>query len=369
MASPPRATQRPKTLVAHGHERIDPYFWLRDREDPAVLAYLQAENEFTDSALAPLADLRQSLFEEMKARILETDMSVPSRRGPWWYYGRTEEGKNYAIHCRRPAGAPEELPPAGEAGDAEEILLDENVLAEGHDYFAVGSASVSPDHRQLAYATDTEGNEQYQLHFRTLGGDDVAPEIVPNVSYGLAWSNDATVIFYVRFDEAQRPYQLWRHTLGGDPAADTLVLEEGDRRFSLGTARTRDDAFIMVSLHSTNTTEWLAIPADDPTAPPAVVMARREGVEYGLDHVGGSGGGWFVALTNDDALDFRVLCAADDHLGTASGWTEIVAERPGVRIEDVDAFARSSCSASAPTPRPRCASSPSMPPARSARPT
>ena len=150
MASPPTAPQRPHVITAHGDERQDPWFWLRDREDPEVLAYLEAENAYTDAETAPLADLRERLFEEMKARIKETDMSVPARRGPWWYYSRTEEGKSYAIHCRRPARGRDELPPAGEPGDEEQILLDENREAEGSEYFAVGGAVVSHDHRWLA---------------------------------------------------------------------------------------------------------------------------------------------------------------------------------------------------------------------------
>jgi oligopeptidase B len=339
MASPPRAEQRPHALISHGDERSDPWFWLNDREDPAVLAYLEAENAFTDESLAPLTPLRETLFAEMKARILETDMSVPSRRGPWWYYGRTEEGQNYAIHCRRPAGPPNELPPAGEAGLDEVILLNENILAEGHDYFAVGTAVVSPDHAMLAYASDTEGAEHYQLHFRTLLGHQDAPEVVSEVGYGLAWSSDCTVVFYVRFDEAQRPHQLWRHQLGTNPSQDVLVLEEEDRRFSLGTGRTRDGAFVMIGLHSTNTTEWLAIAADDPTASPQVIIPRREGIEYGVDHMAGPEGepGWFIVLTNDGAQDFRVLAASDD-AGAEATWQEIVPLRANVRIEDVDAF-------------------------------
>ncbi|MGP0029085.1 MAG: S9 family peptidase [Acidimicrobiales bacterium] len=340
----PRAPQRPHVLVAHGHERQDPWYWLREREDPGTLAYLEAENAHTEQALAHLAGLRTALFEEMKARILETDVSVPSRRGPWWYYTRTEEGKNYAIHCRRPAGSPGELPPAGEPGADEVVLLDENALAEGHDYFAVGTAVVSPDHAVLAYGADTEGAEHYELRFRSLGPEGsagAAPEAVPDTGYGLAFSSDSSVVFYVRFDEALRPHQLWRHRLGSDPAHDTLILEERDRRFSLGTGRTRDGAFVMVSLHSTNTTEWLAIPADEPAAAPRVVIPRREGVEYAVDHLSrpGRGGGWFVALTNEEAQDFRVLATPDPHMGATEGWREIVPHRAGVRIEDVDAFA------------------------------
>ncbi len=343
MPTPPSAPQRPHTITAHGHERQDPWFWLRERDDPEVTAYLEAENGFTDEALAPLDGLRETLFEEMKARIQETDMSVPSRRGPWWYYGRTEKGKAYGIHCRRPAGEPGEFPPAGEPGGAEQILLDENALAEGHGYFQVGAAAVSPDHKWLAFSTDTLGNEQYTLQFRPLAGDvdaGTAIEQVPDTSYGLAWSKDTSTIFYVRLDEAMRPHQLWRHQLGADPAGDVLVYEEEDRRFSLGTGMTRDEAYVLVSLHSTNTTEWLAIPTGDPTVAPLAVIPRREGLEYAVDHLtpGGDAPGWFIVLLNDTGQDFRVIAIPDAELGAGTEWREVVAHRPGVRLEDVDAF-------------------------------
>jgi len=344
MESPPRAAERPHTLTSFGHDREDPWYWLRERDDPEVRDHLEAENAYTEEVLAPLDGLRSTLFEEMKARILETDMSVAARRGAWWYYGRTEEGKNYGIHCRRPAAGGDELPPAGEPGADEQILLDENVLAEGHEYFAVGTAVVSPDHSMLAYGTDTAGDERYELRFRSLDGgtpSDRAPEMVPDTGYGLAWASGSTTVFYVRLDEAMRPYQLWRHELGTDPARDVLVFQEDDRRFSLGTGRTRDGAFVLVALHSTNTTEWLAIPAGDPTAAPRVLLPRREGREYAVDHLtpaGAGGPGWFVVLTNEDALDFRLIAAPDQDLGTTREWREIVPHRPGVRVEDVDAF-------------------------------
>jgi oligopeptidase B len=340
-APPPSAPRRPHAVTAHGDTREDPWYWMREREDPEVLAYLTAENEYTEGALAPLSGLRGELFEEMKARIKETDMSVPTRRGPWWYYSRTEEGRDYAIHCRRPARELGELPPAGEPGEEEQILLDENALAAGSDYFAVGSAAVSHDHQWLAYSTDRAGDEKYELRFRPLDARlaaSSAPEAVPETSYGLAWSADGRVVFYVRMDEAHRPFQLWRHALGSDPADDVLVYEEADRRFSLGTGTTRDEAWVLVTLHSTNTTEYLAIPSDDPLVEPVPVMTRRDGVEYALDHLRSGGSGWFVALTNDEATDFRVVAAPDSALGDSGGWREVVPHRPGVRVEDVDAF-------------------------------
>ena len=342
MVAPPSAPRRPHIVSAHGDDREDPWFWLRERDDPEVLAYLEAENSYTDQETAQLAGLRTELFEEMKARIKETDMSVPARRGPWWYYSRTEEGKDYAIHCRRPARNRDELPPAGEPGGEEQILLDENQLAEGSDYFAVGGAVVSEDHLWLAYATDRTGNEKYELRFLPLDAETApasAAEAVPEVGYGLAWSAGAEFVFYTRLDEAQRPYQLWRHRLGTDPAGDMLVVEEGDRRFSLGTGSTRDAAFVLIGLHSTNTSEWQAIPSDAPLTKPRVLLPRREGVEYTVDHLtpASGGRGWFVVLTNDRARDFRVVAAPDAAPG-ATDWREVVAHRPGVRVEDVDAF-------------------------------
>jgi oligopeptidase B len=359
MASPPIAPRRPHVVTAHGDGREDPWFWLRERDDPEVLSYLHAENAYTEQETSPLLGLRTTLFDEMKARIKETDMSVPARRGPWWYYSRTEEGKDYAIHCRRPARGPDELPPAGEPGGEEQVLLDENRLAEGSEYFALGGAVVSQDHNWLAYATDRIGNEKYELRFLPLDADTspaLAAESVPDVGYGLAWSAATDYVFYVRLDEAQRPFQLWRHRLGSDPAGDVLVHEEPDRRFALGAGSTRDAAFVLIGLHSTNTTEWLSIPSVSPLAEPAMVMPRREGIEYAIDHLpsartspgtvsrsasadsGHSADppGWFVALTNEDAKDFRVLASPDS--GEPS-WRELVPHRPGVRVEDVDAFA------------------------------
>ncbi len=355
MAGPPLAPRRPHIVTAHGDGREDPWFWLRDRDDPEVLTYLEAENAYTAQETAPLTGLQTTLFEEMKSRIKETDMSVPARRGPWWYYTRTEEGKDYAIHCRRPARGPDELPPAGEPGGEEQVILDENRLAEGSEYFALGGAVVSHDHDWLAYATDRLGNEKYELRFLPLDAEispATAAESVLDVGYGLAWSAETDYVFYVRLDEAQRPFQVWRHHLGSDPQGDVLVFEEPDRRFGLGTGSTRDAAFVLIGLHSTNTTEWLSIPSATPLSEPTVVMPRREGIEYAVDHLsrapGGSGNpdgdgsaggppapGWFVALTNEDAKDFRVLAAPD----SGGEWRELVPHRPGVRVEDVDAFA------------------------------
>ncbi len=348
--------RRPQVLEAHGDRREDDWYWLRDRDDPAVLAHLEAENAYTAAVLAPLSDRRQALYQEMVARIEETDLSVPVRRGPWWYYHRTIEGKNYPVHCRRPvgpAGAAEDPPTDAAPGPDEQVVLDENALAEGHDYLQVGNLAVSPDHRLVAYAVDTSGRELFDLRFAVLApaedelGSGAPPagglvagapaEHVPDTYYGLAWANDNATVFYTRVDTAMRPFQLWRHRLGTDPSADELVLEEADERFTLGVGRTKDDHYVVVGLQSTSTSEVWVIPADDPWSPARLVESRRQKVEYRVEHHRGAA--VFVILTNDGAEDFRVMVADDRHPGR-DRWREVIGHRPGTRVDDVDVFDR-----------------------------
>ena len=347
-------------LVAHGDTRTDDWFWLRDRDDPAVIAYLEAENAYTEEATARTRALQDALYDEMVARIEETDLSVPVRKGPWLYYGRTLEGSNYAIHCRRPAvpgspavpadgaGAPADggtgpPPTAPDAAPADEqVLLDENRLAAGHDYFAVGNLEVSPDHRWLLYSTDTSGGERYTMRFVDLEGGEVAPEWIEDTSYGSAWANDNATVFYVRVDEAMRPYQLWRHRVGTDPSGDVLVYEEADDRFYLGVGRTRDERYILVGLDSKMTSEVWFLDADHPEGELTVVEPRRQGVEYSVDHDRGDPSrgraSRFLIVTNDGAEDFRLMEAPESTPGRRH-WSEVVPARDDVRLDGVDAFA------------------------------
>jgi oligopeptidase B len=348
--APPLPERRPVRLEAHGDVRVDDWYWLRDRDDPAVLAHLEAENAYTVAATARTEPLRQRLYEEIVARIAETDLSVPVRKGPWWYYARTVEGLDYPVHCRRPAqpdddgaGDPPRPPGPGEDPDPDEqVLLDENVLASGHDYFALGNLSVSPDHQWLAYSVDTTGGERYRMRFRRLDTGEESPESLEDTSYGVAWANDNETVFVVRVDEAMRPYQLWRHVVGTDPEEDVLVHEEPDERFYLGVGRTRDDAYIICSLDSKITSEVWVLDADAPGTAFTVVEPRRHGIEYGVDHVRGDPDrdlpGRFLIVTNDGAEDFRLVEAPDDQPGRAS-WLEVLPSRPGVRLEGVDPFA------------------------------
>ncbi len=342
VAPPPVPERRPVELEAHGDVRVDEWYWLRDRDDPAVIDHLRAENAHTEAATAHTSALQEALYDEIVARIEETDLSVPSRKGPWSYYHRTEEGRQYGIHCRRPAAGAgaEELPAPGSPPPADEqVILDENVLAEGHEYFALGNLSVSPDHRWLVYSTDVTGGERYTLRILDLATGQLAPEAVEDTSYGCAWFDDNATILYVRVDEAMRPHQLWRHRVGTDPAGDTLVMEEPDEHFFLGVGRTRDDRFVVCSLDSKTTSEVHVLEADRPEGAFRPLAARRPGIEYHLEHDrdGRDGAGRFLVTTNEEAPDFRLLDAPDGP-ADPSTWTEVLPHRPGVRLEGVDAF-------------------------------
>jgi oligopeptidase B len=336
---PPTAPRRPTVLETHGDRRVDDWFWLRQRDHPEVLPILRAENAFTERQTAHLAALREGLFAEIKARIVETDLSVPVRKGPWWYYVRTVEGRDYVIHCRLPVEGPGSdgtTPPSLSSAERphEEILLDENVLAESQSYLDVANLAVSPGHTRLAYATDTTGDEHFTLRVRDLqtGGD--LGDLIEGTSYGVAWANDDTTIFYTRPDAANRPYQLWRHRVGSPAEEDVLVLEEADERFHLGVGRTKDGEYVVVEIHSRITSEIWVIPAARAHAVPAVVEPRTQGIEYGLEHHRGT----FLILTNDGAENFRVVAAPADN-PSRQAWTELIAPRAEVRIEGLDVFA------------------------------
>jgi oligopeptidase B len=336
---PPTAPRHPTVLETHGDRRVDDWFWLRQRDHPEVLPLLRAENAFTERQTAHLAALRERLFTEIKARIVETDLSVPVRKGPWWYYVRTVEGRDYVIHCRLPVEGPGRdatTPPSPSSGERpdEQVLLDENVLAESQNYLDVANLAVSPGHTRLVYATDTTGDEHFTLRVRDLQTGDDLGDLIEGTSYGVAWANDEATIFYTRPDAANRPYQLWRHRVGSPAEEDDLVFEEADERFHLGVGRTKDGEYVAVEIHSRITSEIWVIPAARPRAAPAVVEPRNQGIEYGLEHHRGT----FLILTNDGAENFRVVAAPADN-PSRQAWTELIAPRADVRIEGLDVFA------------------------------
>lgn len=334
MPTPPRVTPQPVTLSHHGHDRIDPYYWLNQRTNDDVLQHLRAENEYYRERLTPLSELSSTIFEEIKARIDETDLSVPVRRGPWWYFDRTIEGLDYPISVRTPAV--NDTPPVvlpGPVGDNEQVVLDENEIARGHDFCSIGVLSVSPDHQWVAVGVDFEGNERHRLTVRSLGDLESPRDEIDDVYYGFAWANDNEHFFYTRVDDAMRPWQVWRHRMGTKD--DVLVFQEDDARFNVGVQRTRDGAFILVTTNSSSTTETHLIRADDPTTEREIFEARRTGIEYGLEHtISTTGTPWWLKITNEDATDFRLLARSE----SSDAWREIIGERPGCRLDGVDAF-------------------------------
>jgi len=317
----PSAKIVPKEITLHGDARVDDYFWLRDRSDPNVIPYLEAENRYTEDVMASSKPLQETLYKEILRRIQETDISVPVKRDEYFYYTRTEEGKAYSIQSRKRGGL-----------DAlEEILLDSNALAEGQAYFRLGNFAVSPDHRLLAYSVDLEGDESYTIHVKDLVKGQLLPDRIENTYYTLEWANDNRTFFYTVLDAAKRPYRAFRHELGG--ATDTLVYQEDDGRFNLGLAKTRSRRFIFIELASPLTSELRYLEADHPRGEFRVLLPRRQGVEYDASHHGDS----FYIRTNDQAKNFRLM-RTPVASPSDTNWHEVIPARAGVTIEGVDSF-------------------------------
>jgi oligopeptidase B len=318
--APPVAERRPVETTLHGRTLVDPYAWLRGKEKPEVIAYLEAENRYTDAVMKPTEGLREKLYQELLARIKQTDLTVPARRDDYWYYSRTEEGRQYPILCRR----------KGSAEGPEEVLLDVNALAQGHGYFQLGGYQVSPDHGKVAYLADTTGYEAFTLRVKDLASGRTLPDTIENLSFGLAWANDNKTLFYVTPDAAKRPYRLKRHLLGANPATDAVVYEEPDQAFTLGIGRTRSDTYLVLTSGATTTSEVRVLEADRPDGPFRLVQPRAAGIEYYLDHHGDR----FYLRTNLGAKEFRVVSAPVATPGKEH-WTEVVPSRPGVKVESL----------------------------------
>lgn len=316
LGHPPEAERRPIERVRWGEPVTDHYGWLRDGGDDAVIAHLRAENDYTEAILADVADLQDALFDEIKARIKETDLSVPVRLDDWAYYGRTIEGAAYSIHCRRPVDPNEKNPlipppdPEAELGtDGEVVLLDENVEAGEDDFFDVGPFDVSPDHRLLFWGWDRTGDERYTATVRDLATGADLDDRLEDISHGSAWALDNRTVFYVRPDHTNRPYQVWRHRLGTSQADDALVYTEDDERFFVGIGLEKDRSYIQIGSSSKVTDEVWVIPADQPEADPRLIAARRHGVEYSVAHHDDC----FVVRTNDRGhVDFTLMIAPED---------------------------------------------------------
>jgi oligopeptidase B len=336
---PPVAKRVDTRREHHGDVLIDPYEWLREKDNPEVIAYLEAENDYVDQMTAHLGPLRQQIFDEIKARTKETDLSVPTRRGDWWYYARSFEGKQYGVHCRCPVSDPDDWDPPQFDEDTEvpgeQVLLDENVEAEGHDYFALGAASISLDANLLAYSVDVVGDERYTLRFKDLRTGDVYPDEIPDIGAGATWAADNRTVYYSTVDEAWRPDTVWRYRLGsGEPSE--RVYHEADERFWLGVGRTRSDAYVLIAAGSSVTSEVRYADAADSNAEFTVVLPRREGVEYSVEHAVHGGQERFLILHNEGAVNFTLV---EVPVGVPARQRVLIPHRDDVRLDGVDAFA------------------------------
>jgi oligopeptidase B len=311
---------------AHGDRREDPYHWLRDKDDPAVRAYLEAENARAEQALAATKQHQEALYQEILARIRQTDLSVPYRQGAHVYYSRTEEGKQYKIYCRKQA-----------AGDApEEILLDLNRMAESHRFLALGAFQVSDDGNFLAYSLDVSGFRVYDLHVKDLRTGEALPDSAGDVG-SVAWAADNRTLFYTIKDDAKRPYRLYRHMLSSAAETseeDALILEEGDAMFGIGVWRSRSGRYLFLEIGSHTTSEVHYLAAGTPEGTWTVVSPRQQDREYYVDHHGDR----FYILANDTGRNFRLVSAtADDP--RAENWEEILPHDPEAMLEGLDLFA------------------------------
>jgi oligopeptidase B len=334
----PSAAKKPVVATHHGVTLTDNYAWLRadnwqevmrnpDVLDPAIRAHLEAENAFTAAALADTDALQAMLFAEMKGRIKEDDSSVPSNDGPWAYASSFVTGGQYPRVIRHPR-----------AGGPETILIDGNAEAEGKPYWQMGAVAHSPDHRYLAYAVDDKGSELFTIRIRDLQTGHDLPDEIPDTRSSIVWSADSKMLFYVRLDDNQRPLFVYRHALGTPGADDVLVYEEKDIGFYVGVGKTQSGKFVIIDVHDHQTSEAYLIDAEVPASAPRVVVPRRFGHEYSVEHAMGAGGDRLIIATNSgDAEDFRI-CSAPVSAPRETAWTEILPHKPGRLILDVTAF-------------------------------
>ena len=289
----PIAPKRPKNITTHGEARNDPWFWLRDVDDPETMGYLRAENAYTEAAMAPEEALQERLYQEMRGRIKEDDSTVPEKEGDYYYYTRFEEGLQYPIHCRKHLSlvAPEE------------VLIDVNELAKGLDYCRVGNWENSPDHRWLAYSVDTDGSEIYTIVIKNLESGELLDESISGSYYSLEWANDSQTIYYDVLDENHRPVKIFKHHLGDDQSKDGLVYEEKDPRFFVGVMKSASKRFIFVTSAGNNMSEWHFTEANFPESELTLVQPRQENFEYDVDHHGER---FLIRNNGDGARDFKV---------------------------------------------------------------
>ena len=314
----------PTRLETHGHVRVDDYYWLRQRDNPEVIRYLTEENDFAAKTMAHTQEFEKKLFEEIKGRIKQSDLSVPYKRDDYFYYTRFETGKEYPIYCRK----------LGSVDGAEQVMLDGNVLATGHEFFSIGGSAVSSGQDLLAYAIDTQGRRIHTTYLKNLSTGTMLPDVIPNVTENLAWGNDNRTLFYGKQDETTlRQHQIWRHVVGTDPATDKLVYQEDDETFGVYIFKTKSKKYLMLVSAQTITHEYRYLEADQPGGEFKVFLRRARGHEYQVDHIGER----FLIRTNDRAKNFRLMSTPVAQPGRAH-WREIIAHRDDVYLGDFDLF-------------------------------
>ncbi|RLE34745.1 MAG: oligopeptidase B [Acidobacteria bacterium] len=321
---PPVAVRIPHTLTAHGVERVDDYYWLKERDNPEVIAYLEAENAFTASTLAHTEPLQKELFDEIVGRIKQDDQSVPYFENGYFYYDRFESGGEYPIYCRR----------MKTMDAAEEIILNINELSEGHEYFDVRGLKVSTDNTLLAFAEDSVGRRLYSLRFKNLDTGEIYPDLLPKVTGNVVWAGDNRTVFYTRQDpETLRSHRVFRHVLGTDGSDDVLVFEEEDETFSCSVQKTKSRRYVVIHSHSTLSDEAQYLDADNPTGSFTTFLPRTRGHEYSIDHFGDR----FFIRTNSDAVNFRLMSApvADTE---QSRWEEVIPHSEDTFLETFEIF-------------------------------
>ncbi len=333
---PPTAPRRRHVRVHHGEEVIDEYEWMRDKEDPELLAYLAAENAYTETRTRHLEALRATIFGEITSHVQQSDLSVPVRHGDWWYYTRTQEGAQYPVFARVATQSSPERPRVDAEGipTGEEVMLDANAEASDEEFFSLGAFDVSPSGKLLAYAVDTTGDERFDLRVKDLATGRLIDVAVLGIGYGVAWAAGDDYIFYTRVDDAWRPHQVWRHEVGNGCQQDVMVYHEADERFWLGLGTSRDDRYIVIGLGSKNTSEFWLLSASSPTEAFTVIAPRSEGVEYDVEPAGDRL--WIVH--NRDHPDFE-LAYAPVGCATTDQWHSVLPGQDGVRVCGVDAFA------------------------------
>ncbi|MBI1941747.1 MAG: S9 family peptidase [Acidobacteria bacterium] len=322
--SPPMVKIIPKKLEKHGHVRTDNYYWLGERDNPEVVAYLRAENEHTAAVMAPTQGLQEKLSNEFRNRIKQTDMSAPYKKDDFYYYTRTEEGQQYPIYCRK----------ARSIEATEQIMLDVNQAAEGHEFCSAPRPEVSSGQNIMAYAVDTVGRRFYTIRFKDLIADKLLDDVIPNVTGNMVWANDNKTLFYSRQDPLTlRSYRIYRHVLGIDPATDELLYEETDETFNCGVFKTKSKKYIIIASTQTLSTEFRHLDADNPDGQFRIFQPRQKDHEYQVDHYGD----YFYVRTNYHAKNFRLMKTPIAKTDIAN-WEEVIPHRDDVFLERMELF-------------------------------